>query len=85
MKKSQREADSVFNSFSLIPSKFYFDDSSQNIKCYDCIQDAKETFMESPANGWIKKNANDLEVQMAGGWDSIRIEFHRLNGKKIFA
>ena len=61
MKKSQREANSVnsliVNSFSLKPSKFYFDDSSQNIKCYDWIQDAKETFIESPANGWIKKNA----------------------------
>ena len=27
----------------------------------------------------------DLDVQMAGGWDSIRIELHHLNGKKIFA
>ena len=57
MKKSQGEAHSVFNSFSPKPSKLCFDDSSQNIKCYDCIQDAKETFSESPANGWIKKNA----------------------------
>ena len=27
----------------------------------------------------------DLEVQMAGGGDSIRIELHHLNGNKIFA
>ena len=27
----------------------------------------------------------DLDVQTAGGWDSIRIELHYLNGKKIFA
>ena len=27
----------------------------------------------------------DLDVQMANGWGSIRIELHHLNGKKIFA
>ena len=27
----------------------------------------------------------DLDVQIAGGWDSIRIELHHLNGKKFFA
>ena len=27
----------------------------------------------------------NLDVQTAGGWDSIRIELHYLNGRKIFA
>ena len=27
----------------------------------------------------------DLDVKIAGGWDSIRIELHHLNRKKIFA
>ena len=26
----------------------------------------------------------DLDEEIAGGWDSIRIEFHHLNEKKIF-
>ena len=56
-KTSQGEVNSVFNSFSPKPLEFCFSDSSQNTKCYDCIQDVKETFIESPTNGWIKKNS----------------------------
>ena len=40
-----------------------------------------------PKNSQIVNHVStglNLDMQMAGGWDSIGIELHHLDGKKIF-